>query len=109
MLKYWLYLLVAIVFEVFGTVSMKQSLGFTKLIPSILIFVFYGIAFTFLTLSLKQLDVGLAYAIWAGLGTALIALIGVLFFREALSLIQVGCIALIIAGVVGLKITSLHQ
>ncbi|MGI5992940.1 MAG: DMT family transporter [Methanosarcina sp.] len=70
-------LLLAIVFEVSGTTCMKLSLGFSRLLPSILIFVFYGICFFFFTLALKGIDVSIAYAIWAGLGTALITVVGI--------------------------------
>ena len=97
------YLILAILFEVAGTTSMKLSLGFTKPIPSILIFVFYILSFSFLTLSLKRMEISVAYAIWAGLGTLLIAIIGVGFFNETMTLIKVLSLFFIIAGVMGLK------
>jgi len=86
-----------------GTVSMKFSNGLTKLTPSILIFVFYGIAFTFLTLCLKTINLSMAYAIWAGLGTALIATIGIIAFHEPVNAFKILFLAMIIVGVVGLK------
>ena len=76
----WLYLTGAILLEVAGTSCMKLSEGFTKLIPSVLIFVFYSLSFAGLTIALKKLDVGIAYAVWAGIGTALIAVIGIIYF-----------------------------
>ena len=100
----WLYLTGAILLEVAGTSCMKLSQGFTKLIPSILIFVFYGLSFVGLTIALKKIDVSIAYAVWAGIGTALIAGIGMFYFKEPLTLVKVISILLIIAGVVGLNL-----
>ena len=100
----WLYLTGAILLEVAGTSCMKLSEGFTKLIPSILIFVFYSLSFVGLTIALKKIDVSIAYAVWAGIGTALIAGIGMFYFKEPLTLVKVISILLIIAGVVGLNL-----
>ncbi len=102
----WLALAVAIVLEVSGTVSMKLSDGFTRLVPSLLIFVFYGASFAVLTLALKKIDLGVAYAVWAGVGTALIAVVGVLYFKEPLSALKVFSVFLIIAGVIGLNLSG---
>lgn len=99
-----LYLIIAIILEVAGTTSMKLSHGFTKPLPSILIFVFYLFSFIALTLSLKKLEISVAYAIWAGLGTLLIAIIGVVFFHETMTAIKMGSLSLIIIGVMGLKL-----
>jgi len=82
LLPAWLLLLTAIVLEVAGTTSMKLSQGFTHVWPSVMIFVCYGLAFLALTLALKRLDLSVAYAIWAGAGTALVALVGVVVFHE---------------------------
>jgi small multidrug resistance pump len=100
----WLYLAGAILLEVAGTSCMKLSEGFTKLIPSVLIFVFYSLSFAGLTIALKKLDVGIAYAVWAGVGTALIAVIGIIYFKESLTLVKVLSLLLIIMGVVGLNL-----
>ncbi|WP_421862298.1 DMT family transporter [Motiliproteus sp.] len=105
----WLALAGAIILEVSGTISMKLSDGFTKLVPSVLIFVFYAASFAILTLALKKIDIGIAYAIWAGVGTALIAVIGVLYFKEPYSIMKVFSIFLIIAGVVGLNLSGLKH
>jgi small multidrug resistance pump len=102
----WLALAGAIVLEVSGTVSMKLSNGFTRLVPSILIFVFYAASFAMLTLALKKIDVSIAYAVWAGVGTALIATVGILYFKEPLSALKVFSIFLIIAGVIGLNLSG---
>ena len=99
----WILLGLAIVCEVAGTVCMKLSDGFSKLVPSALLFVLYGIAFTMLTLALKKIDLGTAYAIWAGAGTALVAVIGFWIFKDTISLWKISCILLIIVGVIGLK------
>ena len=73
----WLFLGLAIVLEVCGTTCMKLSQGFSKVIPSVLIFVFYGLSFTAFTFALKRIDLSFAYAIWAGLGVMLIGTIGI--------------------------------
>jgi small multidrug resistance pump len=103
---YWIFLILAIVFEVMGTTSMKLAYGFTKLVPSLLVFVFYAAALGLLVLSLKKIDVSVSYAIWSGLGTALIAVIGFVWFREPVSALRIGSLVLIIAGVVGLKLSA---
>ena len=82
---YWIYLLIAILTEVVGTTMMKVSQGLTRLMPSVLMFVMYAISFVFMALALKKIEVSTAYAIWSGLGTALIATIGIVAFRESFS------------------------
>ena len=101
---HWLYLASAILFEVAGTTSMKLSLGFTRLLPSILIFVFYAVSFVSLTFAIKKIDMSVSYAIWSGIGTALIAIIGVYWFKESMSMLKVSSIVLIIIGVIGLNL-----
>ena len=105
----WLYLTAAILLEVAGTTCMKLSEGFTKLVPSILLFLLYGLSFVALTFTLEKIDVGIAYAVWAGLGTALIAFIGFMYFDEPATLIKVVSLGLIIAGVVGLNLESVSH
>jgi small multidrug resistance pump len=101
---YWLYLAIGIVFEVLGTISMKYAEGFTKLIPSILAFLFYGISLIALVFVLKKFQVSVTYAIWASVGTALIAIIGIIWFKESVSLIKILSILLIILGILGLEL-----
>jgi small multidrug resistance pump len=103
---HWIFLILAIVGEVAGTTCMKLSAGFTKPVASVGIFVFYGICFTFLTLALKKMDMSLAYAVWAGLGTALITGLGVMVFHEPISAIKIGGVVLIIGGVVLLNLSG---
>jgi small multidrug resistance pump len=102
----WLYLALAILLEVSGTTCMKLSEGFTKVVPSILLFVFYTLSFGMLTLALKRIDVSVAYAVWSGVGTALIATIGVLWFKEPITLLKLVSLALIVGGVVGLNLSG---
>ena len=103
-MSHWFYLIIAILLEVAGTTSMKVSEGFCRWLPSILIFVFYGLSFASLTLALKRIDVSVAYAIWAGLGTALITVIGIAYFKEPATLIKLISIGLIVVGVIGLNL-----
>lgn len=105
----WVYLTGAILLEVAGTASMKLSEGFTKIVPSILLFIFCAASFVVLTFAIRNIDVSMAYAIWAGIGTALITVIGVLYFREPASLFKFLCVGLIILGVAGLNLTGVKQ
>ena len=100
----WLTLAFGIVFEVLGTICMKYAAGFTRPLPSVLVFICYGLSLAALVLVLKSMQVGVVYAIWAGAGTALIAIIGILWFHESVSLVRVASIALIIAGILGLEL-----
>ena len=99
-----LLLMLAIAGEVIGTAGLKASEGFGRLGPSVVAVVGYCVAFYFLSLSLRQLPLGIAYAIWSGLGTVGSVLIGVLIWREALGPTHVAGIALILAGVVVLNV-----
>jgi len=101
---FWLYLLIAIVTEVVGTALIKASQGLTRLLPTIFMFVLYGISFVFMALALKKIEVGIAYAIWSGLGTALIAMIGIAWFHESFNIPKLVGIVLIIGGVVLLNV-----
>lgn len=105
-MQHWLFLAVAIFLEVAGTTSMKLSEGFTRPLPSVLLFVFYAASFAALAFALKKIEVGVAYAVWSGLGTALIATIGILYFRESVSALKLISILLIIAGTVGLNLSG---
>jgi small multidrug resistance pump len=107
-MQHWLFLVGAIALEVAGTTAMKMSEGFTKTIPSIMMFVFYILSLVALTYALKKFDMSMAYAIWAGVGTALITIVGIYFFKESISLIKIASIMLIIVGVVGLHLSSEH-
>lgn len=103
---FWIYLLIAILTEVVGTTLMKASQGLTRLIPALLMFVFYGISFVFMALALKKIEVSTAYAIWSGLGTALIAAIGIYWFQESANWPKLLGIVLVIGGVVLLNLKA---
>lgn len=96
----WIYLAIAIIGEVLATSALKESQGFTKLVPSIIVIIGYSIAFYCLSLTLKEVSVGVAYAIWAGVGMFLIVLIGYFRFDQKLDLAAVLGITLIAAGVI---------
>jgi small multidrug resistance pump len=98
------YFLLAIVLEVAGITSMKLSEGFNHIYPSLMIFIFYGLSFIFLALSLKRMEVSIAYAMWSGIGTLLIAIIGIFFFHEHVTFIKLGSLGLIVLGVFGLRL-----
>jgi len=106
---HWIYLTLAIVFEVAGTTCMKLSAGFTKAVPSVLMWVFYALCFFLMTLALKKFEVSVVYAIWSGVGTALIATVGILYFREPVTLLKMGGIAAIIGGIVALHLSGKPQ
>ncbi|QDP39096.1 DMT family transporter [Radiobacillus deserti] len=95
----YLYLLIAIVTEIIGNSMLKMSDGFSKLLPSIGAFTGYGVSFFLLSLTLKELPMGITYAIWAGVGTALTFIIGVLYWKEGFSLQTLVGITAIILGV----------
>jgi len=102
----WVYLGVAIVFEVIGTMALKYSSMNNSPIYTVITVLGYIISFTLVYFAIKKLDIGLVYAIWAGMGTALIAVIGVVLFGEQMNIIKALCILLIIVGSVGLKFIS---
>ncbi|WP_417825425.1 DMT family transporter [Thalassospira povalilytica] len=102
----WVYLMGAIGLEVIGTVSLKFSNGFTDLKFSVLTLVMYGLSFWVLALTLKVLPISTAYAVWSGLGTAAVAIIGLVFFKEPMTALKGVFLLMIIGGVVGLEAIS---
>lgn len=104
----WILLILAIVSEVIGSTGLKASRGFTVFIPSALVVLGYGGAFYLLSLVLKSMSLNTAYAVWSGLGTALIAVVGWLFLSEPMSLVKAGGIVLVIAGVVVINLSGAH-
>ena len=102
----WICLGLAILFEVAGTTSLKMSQGFTQLLPSLVIFPAYGISLALLTLAVKEVPISVAYAVWAAVGTALIAAIGILWFREPATPAKLVFIGVIVVGVVGLHLSD---
>lgn len=105
---YWnyIYLLVAIMFEVVATTALKETQGFTRLVPSLISVVGYGLAFYFLALTLRSMPVGVIYAIWSGAGIVLITAIGWVWFRQALDMPALIGMGFIIAGVLIINLFS---
>lgn len=103
----WAYLFIAIFAEVVSTAALKFSEGFTRLWPSIVVIIGYGIAFYFLSLTLKTMPVGIAYAVWSGVGIALITFIGWFVLGQHLQPMALFGIGLILAGVIILNVFSI--
>ena len=101
-------LTIAILAEVAGTVALKYTDGFTNPGPSALVVVGYGLSFWMLALVLRDLPIGLTYAVWAAVGTALIAGIGIVAFGEPATTMKLLSLALIIAGTIGLNLAGSH-
>ena len=102
----WILLFIGVGLEVVATTCLKLSQGFTKLWPSVGFIIFFASAFYLFSLCIKNIEVGIAYAVWAGLGIGLIAIIGVIFFSEEISLLKFLAIGMIIVGAVILNLTS---
>lgn len=102
----YLYLAIAIVAEVIATSALKASDEFSKLIPSLVVVVGYGVAFYFLSLVLKTIPIGIAYAIWSGLGVVLIGVVGVVIYGEQLDLPAIAGMLLIVSGVFVINVFS---
>ncbi|WP_369825986.1 multidrug efflux SMR transporter [Achromobacter sp. HZ34] len=102
----WMYLAIAIVAELIATSSLKASEGFTRLLPSAITVVGYLVSFYFLSQTLREIPVGIAYAIWSGVGIVLISLIGLVFFKQHLDLPALIGIGLIVAGVIVMNVFS---
>lgn len=107
-MNHYLLLMVAIISEVFASSMLKASAGFKKLLPSLGVVVGYVAAFYALSKTLQTLPIGVAYAIWAGLGTALTAIVGMLFYKEKMNATKFAGIILIIGGVMVLNLSGAH-
>ena len=103
---HWIYLLIAGLFEVGWAIGLKFSHGFSQVIPSILTILGMIASFYFLSLALKNLPLGTAYAIWTGIGTIGTVIFGILLFKEPVDTVRILCILLIICGITGLKLIS---
>ena len=102
----WIYLFMAIFAEVIATSALKATQGFTKWIPSLVVIVGYGCSFFCLSLALKEIPIGVAYAIWSGIGIVLISVIGYFVFKQSLDAPALLGIALILAGVIVINLFS---
>lgn len=105
-MKHWLFLLVAIVTEVFATSALKMSDGFSNLWPSVCVVLGYATSFYFLALTLDRMPVGVAYAVWAGVGMVLITLVGLFLFGQKLDAAATIGIVFIISGVLIMNLFS---
>jgi len=106
MLLNYVYLVIAVVFEVIATTALKQTEGFTRLVPSLVSIGGYALAFYFLSLPLRTMPVGVVYAIWCGAGIIFITAIGWVWLRQALDLAALAGMALIMAGVIVINLYS---
>ena len=104
MTYFWVTL--AILFEVGWAVAMKMSAGFTRLGPTIATIIMYLLSVVFLSFATKKMSIGVAYALWAGTGVALIAIVGMTYFKEPVTGWKIASIALIVIGIVALQISS---
>lgn len=104
----WFYLVLAGLFEIGWATGLKYSEGFTRPAASIVTVVLMAISFILLSLALKTLPIGTAYAVWTGIGAAGTALIGMAFFGDSADVLRLLCLLMIVAGVVGLKLVSPH-
>lgn len=102
----WVYLGIAGLLEIAWAIGLKYTEGWSRLVPSLITGVLMIASFYFLSLAVKTLPIGTAYAVWTGIGTVGAAILGMVLFDEPRDVIRIICIALIIAGIAGLKITS---
>lgn len=105
----WIYLIIASIFEITWAIGLKYSEGLSRLVPSAITIAAMLLSFVFLAQATKHLPIGMAYAIWTGIGAAGTAIYGMLFFNEPRELVRILCVLLIVAGVIGLRFTSMEQ
>ncbi len=102
----WIYLLIAGLMEVAWAIGLKYTDGFTRLWPTVGTVAAMVVSIVFLGLALKSLPVGTAYAVWTGIGAVGVAILGIVLFGESAAAARLACIALILAGIVGLKLVT---
>jgi quaternary ammonium compound-resistance protein SugE len=102
----WVYLVIAGLFEITWAIGLKYADGFTKLVPSVITVVGMIVSVVLLGLALRELPVGTGYAVWTGIGTVGAAVLGMILFQEPATAIRLGCIALIVVGIIGLKFAT---
>lgn len=102
----WLVLAASVLAEVFGTIALRYTDGFTRLLPSAVTALCYATAIWLMAISVRHLEVGLTYAVWAGSGTALTALLGILWFGESASLLRFTGLGCIVIGVIALNLSA---
>ena len=102
----WVYLAIAGLFECGWAIGIKYTDGFTKLVPSLLTIAAMIISIWLLSLAMKTIPIGTAYAVWSGIGAIGVAVLGMIFFNDSKDIIRILCLLLIFAGIVGLKLVS---
>jgi quaternary ammonium compound-resistance protein SugE len=102
----WTMLLIAGLFEIGWAIGLKYTDGFTRLVPSALTLIAMTVSVVLLALALRSIPVGTGYAVWTGIGAVGTALLGIVLFGESVSIARLGCIGLIVTGIVGLKLAS---
>ena len=102
----WLYLVLAGLTEIAWAIGLKQTDGWTRLWPSVITALLMVISFILLSLALRALPIGTAYAVWTGIGAVGTAIVGIMFFGEPRTAIRLACIAMILVGIIGLKASS---
>lgn len=105
----WVSLFIAGLFECGWAVGLKYTDGFTKLVPSLLTLVAMGLSLLFLSIAMKTIPIGTAYAVWTGIGAVGVAIMGMILFDESRDVLRILCLFLIVLGIVGLKLFSLAQ
>jgi len=105
----WVYLFIAGLFECGWAIGLKYSDGFTKLVPSLLTIVAMGLSLLFLSIAMKSIPVGTAYAVWTGIGAVGVAILGMILFGESRAILRIVCLLLIVSGILGLKLISSMQ
>ena len=103
---HWIYLIIAGLLEIVWAIGLKYTEGFTKLVPSLVTGVALVASMLFLALALRTVPVGTGYAIWTGIGAVGTAILGIVLFAEPATVARLGCIGLIVAGIVGLKLVT---
>jgi quaternary ammonium compound-resistance protein SugE len=102
----WTYLIIAGLLEIIWAIGLKYTEGFSKLVPSVITIIAMIASVVFLAIALKTIPVGTGYAVWTGIGAVGTAILGIVLFAEPATAARIGCIALIVAGIIGLKIAS---
>lgn len=102
----WVFLIIAGIFEVVWAIGLKYTEGFTKMLPSVITVVGMAISFYFLSMAVKTLPIGTAYAIWTGIGAAGAVILGIILFGEPRGILRLMFVAFILIGIIGLKATS---
>lgn len=100
---HWIFLIIGGLFEVSWAISLKYTEGFTRILPSVVTIVGMGLSVYFLSLAMKELPLGISYAVWTGIGSLGAVIVSSILFKESLNILQILCILLIIGGIVGLK------